>query len=80
MYPTITGWSSLGLTQYERCFNGFNRTDSPRTLCMVSASISVQHVRCFSMVFLICAYVRFCLFLEFRGSKIKIPKSETEVG
>ena len=42
-----------------------------RTLCTVSASISVQHVRCYSMVFLIRAYVHFRLFLEFRGLKIK---------
>ena len=41
-----------------------------RTLCTVSASFSVQHVRCFSMVFLICAYVHFRLFLEFRDLKI----------
>ena len=45
-------------------------THPPWTLCMVSASISVQHVRCFSMVLLICAYVHFRLFLEFRGLKI----------
>ena len=44
------------------------------THCTVSTSISVQHVRCFSMVFLICAYVHFRLFLEFRGLKISNSK------
>ena len=46
------------------------RASNSRTPCTVSTSISVQHVRCFSMVFLICAYVHFRLFLEFRGLKI----------
>ena len=46
-----------------------------RTLCTVSASISVQRVRCFGMVFLICAYVHFRLSLEFLGLKIKNLKT-----